>query len=240
MKKLVLVALALVVVLAIVVPAAAQTTSAPATRFTASGSAQAVIPTAGALRMHVNAGSPAVKSFIGGALTLRVGSQARILKVRNGVARLITLSAIHAGDQVSVSGRVDRSEPGSPVFIAQSIRDIVNTPPGQLTHFTCGGPVKAVDWQGAPATLTLTVNSASDALRSKLGTGLSLVVTPATQLLLKSGSSTTAITLSQVTAGEQAWVTGTIDRSGATPLFTATKITVRPIPSPTPSAWPGG
>jgi len=241
-NKLIIGALTLIAVLAIVVPAVAQTkhASAPAASFTASGSVQDVIRSAGALRMHVAAGSRGVKPFIGGALVVRVASKARILKVSDDSARLITLSGIRAGDHVVVSGRIDRSQPRSPVFVAQTIRVIDRTPAAKLTHFACRGPVTAIDTQGAPNMLRLTLNSASRALWHQLGASLAVVVTPDTQIFLKSQGTTTAISLSQVVVGERAWVTGTIDRSQATPVFTAGRITVQAAPAATPTTSPGG
>lgn len=242
MKKLVTLGLALAVILAIVVPAMARPAHAtdPAATFTASGSVQNVIRSAGALRMHVDVGSKAVRPFIGGSLAVRVGYKARILLVTDGIARLIKLSDIRRGDPVAVSGRIDRSQPRSPVFIAQSIRVIDRTPTNQLTVFGCGGPVTAVNATGTPMTLALTLNSATRALWAQLGTDLSVVVTPTTTVALKSGTTLTPITLSQVTVGEKAWVHGTIDRSQAIPVFTATLITVQAATVPTPDPSPGG
>jgi len=241
-KKLVIAALALIVVLAIVVPAMAQSTPtpAPAKSFTALGPVQSVIRSAGALRLHVNVGSQAVKPFIGGSLAVRVAPHARILMVRDGIAHLIPLANVHAGEQVVVRGSVNRSQPGSPVYIAQNIKVVVRTPANQLTSFACGGPAKAVDAVGTPNTLTLTVNAASRALWGRLGQHLATVVTPQTQILLKSGATTTTITLSQVVVGEKAWMSGTIDRSQTTPVFTADKVTVQALPTPTTSVTPGG
>ena len=241
-NKLVIGALALIVVMAMVMPAVAQTKRSPASAagYTASGTVQQVIRSAGALRMHVDAGSQAVKPFIGGSLVVRVASQARILRVTDGIARLIDLSDMRTGDQVVVSGRIDRSQPRFPVYVAQTIRVIDRTSADKLTHFSCGGPVTATDVQGAPTTLTLTVSSASRALWDRLGTSLTVAVTPDTQIFLKSDVSTTAISLSQVVVGEKAWVTGAIDRSQATPVFTAYRITVRAVPTTTATATPGG
>jgi hypothetical protein len=241
MKKLVVALVALAVVLAIVVPAVARPTHAtgPAAGFTAKGPVQNVIRSAGALRMHVDVGSRAVRPFIGGSLAVRVGDRARILKVTDGVARLIRLTAVHRGDLVVVCGRVDRSQPRSPVFIAQTIKVIVRTPANKLTVFGCGGPVTAVDLQGTPTKLTLTLDSATRALWDALGTSLSVVVTPTTELFLKSGQTTTPITLSQVVVGEKAWVHGTIDRSQPTPVFTAERITVQALTTPTPATSAG-
>jgi hypothetical protein len=242
MKKLVTAALVLAVVLAIVVPAMARSTraTAPANGFTATGSVQNVIRSAGALRMQVDVGSQAVRPFIGGSLAVRVGNRARILLVTDGIARLIKLTDIHPGDPLAVSGWIDRSQPRSPVFIAQVIRIIDRTPTKQLTVFGCGGPVTAVAPLGTPMTLTLTLNSSTRALWDKLGTDLSVVVTPATEVSLKSGTTVTPITLPQVVVGQRAWVHGTIDRSQATPVFTATQITVQALTVPTPDPSPGG
>ena len=241
-NKLVIGALALVVVLAIVVPAVAQTRHArtPATSFTAAGSVQDVIQSAGALRMHVDSGSRGVKRFIGGALVVRVASQARILMVDDGIAVLGKLSDIRAGDQVVVSGRIDRTEPSSPVYTAQNIRVLDRTPTGKLAHFAAGGAVSGADAQGTPNTLTFGVESASRALWDRLGTSLTVVVTPDTKVFLESAGTTTTISLSQVVVGQKAWVTGTIDRSLAAPVFTAGRITVQAAPAPTPTISPGG
>jgi len=190
MKKLVTVALVLAVVLAIVVPAMARSTraTAPAAGFTAHGTVQNVIRSAGALRMRVDAGSQAVRPFIGRSLAVRVGNRARILLVTDGIARLVKLADIRPGDPLAVSGRVDRSQPRSPVFVAQTIRIIDRTPTNELTAFGCGGPVTAIDLIGTPTMLTLTLNSSTRALWGRLGTSLSVVVTPTTEIGLKSGT----------------------------------------------------
>ncbi|MEI6727670.1 MAG: hypothetical protein WCN81_15800, partial [Actinomycetes bacterium] len=139
---------------------------------------------------------------------------------------------------VAVAGRVDRSQPRSPVFVAQTIRVIDRTPTKELTVFGCGGPVTAVAPLGTPMTLALVLNSSTRALWDRLGTSLSVVVTPATEIGLKSGTTVTPITLPQVVVGQKAWVHGTIDRSQATPVFTATQITVQAATTPDP--LPGG
>ena len=97
----------------------------------------------------------------------------------------------------------------------------------------------AVDPPSTPTTLTLTLNSARAPCGSRLGTSLSVVVTPTTRVVLKSGATMTPITLSQVVVGEKAWVHGTIDRSQATPVFTATQITVQAANVPTPRSLAG-
>jgi hypothetical protein len=241
-NKLVIGALVLLAVLAVVVPAVGQTKHAPtpATSFTASGQVQDVIRSAGALRIHVDSGSRGVNRFIGGSLVVRVASQARILMVSDGIASLGTLSDIRVGDQVVVGGRIDRSQPSSPVYVAQNVRVLDRTPAGRLTRFAGGGPVTAVDAQGTPNSLTLTLSSASHALWDRLGTSLTVVVTPDTRIFRRSDGTTTDISLSQVAVGERVWVTGAIDRSQAAPVFTAGRITVQPVPTPSPTVTPGG
>ena len=239
-NKLVIGALALLAVLAIVVPAAAQTKRAPtpATSFTATGSVKDIIQSAGALRMHVDSGSRGVKPFIGGTLAVRVANQARILMVDDGIAVLGDLSDVRAGDRVVVSGRIDRTDPSAAVYIAQNVR-VLDRTPSDLTHFAAGGAVTAVAADGTPAALTFSVGSASRALWDQLGSSLAVVVTPSTKLFLQSGGTTTAITLSQVVVGETVWVTGTIDRGQAAPVFTAVRITVQAAPAPATAASQG-
>ena len=241
-RKLLVGAAVLAVALMLAVPALARTSNsarrAPAKDFAAVGAVQHVIRTAGAVRLHVDLGSRAVKPFIGGSLVVRVAAHARILMVSDGVAHLITLSGVHAGDKVAVSGTVDRSDAQYPVYIAQTIKVVERTPVAKLTNFGCGGPLTAIDAQASPNTITLTVNSATRALWAQLGTSLTVVVTPQTQILQESGNTTTTITLAQVVLGEKAWVSGTIDRSQAQPVFSATKVTVHVLPTPTPTAAP--
>jgi hypothetical protein len=240
-NRLIIGALALVAVLAIVVPAVAQSQQAatPATSFTATGPVKDVIQSAGALRLRVDSGSRGVKPFIGGALVVRVASEARILLVDDGIASLGTLSDVHAGDRVVVSGRIDRSAPSAPVYIAQNIRVLDRTPTAKLARFSAGGTVTGVDAQGAPNTMTFGVDAASRALWDRLGSGLTVVVNSGTKVFFKSDGTTTAISLSQVVVGQKAWVTGVIDRSQAAPVFTAGRITVQAASAPAPAAAPG-
>jgi hypothetical protein len=240
-NRLIIGALALVAVLAIVVPAMAQSHNAatPATSFTASGTVKDVIQSAGALSLHVDSGSRGVKPFIGGALVVRVAGEARILLVDDGIASLGTLSDVHAGDQVIVSGRIDRSAPSAAVYIAQNIRVLDRTPTSKLARFSAGGTVTGVDAQGTPNSMTFSVDSASRALWDRLGSGLMVVVDSGTRVFLKSDGTTTAISLSQVVAGQKAWVTGAIDRSQAAPVFTAGRITVQAASAPAPATAPG-
>ena len=190
MKKLVTVALALAVVLAIVVPAMARSAhaTAPAARFTAHGTVQNVIRSAGALRMRVDAGSQAVRPFIGARSPCASATGRASSSSPMAIARLVKLADIRPGDPLAVSGRVDRSQPRSPVFVAQTIRIIDRTPTNELTVFGCGGPVTAIDLIGTPTMLTLTLNSSTRALWDRLGTSLSVVVTPTTEIGLKSGT----------------------------------------------------
>lgn len=238
-NRLAIAALALVVTLAVAVPALAAghraTPPAPGKGFTAVGVVKNVVRTAGALRMHVDLGSQAVRPFVDGNLALRVGKGATIRAITDGgSAHLIKLAEVKAGDQVRITGWVDRTAPKSPIFVARVINVIRRTPPEKLTAFACGGPVTAVDATGTPNTLTLTAMNASRALWDQLGKPLQVVCTPQTEVLLESGGTTATITLAQIVAGQHARVVGTIDRSQATPVFTAAKVTVQPLPTPTP------
>ncbi len=237
-NRLAIAVLALVVALTIAVPALAaghRATPTPDKGFSTVGVVINVVRTAGALRMHVDLGSQAVRPFIGGNLALRVGKDATIRAITDGGnAHLIRLAEVKAGDQVRITGWVDRTTPRSPIFVARVINVIRRTPPEKLTSFGCGGPVTAVDATGTPGTLTLTVMNASRALWDQLGKPLKVVCTPQTELLLDTGTTTTPITLAQIVVGQHARVVGSIDRSQATPVFTADKVTVQPLPTPTP------
>jgi hypothetical protein len=239
-KKLIIIALALVLALAIVVPAlAASTTSSHAAKattqhFVAVGIVKHVYRTAGALSVRVDLGSLQVKRFIGATLTARVADKARILVITDGIARLGTLKDAKAGDKVRLEGTL-RSVPSNsvPVFVAQRISVLEPIPTNKLATFGAGGPITAVDTTNG--TLMFTINRASRALWASLGTPLKVVVNSSTDLTLLKDGVRTPIALDQVTAGELAWAAGTIDRSQATPVFTATELTVRPAPTPTAS-----
>jgi len=170
--------------------------------------------------MHVDLGSQAVRPFIGGSLAVRVAKNATLLAVDDGIARQIALRDIKAGDPVAVVGWVDRSSPGMPIFVARTIRVVDRTPADELTVFACGGPV----------------NAGTRALWRRLAGSLDVVVMPTTQILFNDGTTSSPITLGEVTMGEKAWVSGTIDRSQATPVFTAVRITVRAATAPAPTA----
>jgi Cu/Ag efflux protein CusF len=243
-NKLLIGALALALCLAIAVPALAATAKsststnqpsatqpAGAQTFVAVGAVKHVFRTAGAVSLHVDLGSVHVRRFIGGTFVFRVADKARILVISDGIAHLATLSDIQAGDTLRIEGYLQAGTPS--IFVAQRIRVLEPIPTDKLTSFGCGGPVTAVDT--AKGTVTVTVNNASRALYGQLGDPLTVIVNSGTDLTLLQNGVHTPITLSQVTVGEHAWISGTIDRTQTPPAYTATEMTVRPAPTTSPS-----
>ena len=142
------------------------------------------------------------------------------------------MNNIAAGNTLRIEGylRTDR------VFVAQRIQVLEPIATNKLASFGCGGPVTAVDT--IKDTVTLTVNNASRALYAQLGEPLTVTVNAGTDLTVLQNGVHMPITLSQVTIGEHAWIGGTIDRTQASPAFTATEMTVRVVPTPTASPVP--
>ena len=173
------------------------------------------------MALHVDLGSVHVKRFVGGTFVFRVADKARILVISDGIARLGTLADVKAGGTLRIEGYLRRDA----VFVAQRLQVQEPVPTAKLANFGCGGPITVVDT--TKDTVTLTVTSASRALYAELGDPVTVTVNAGTDLTLVQNGVHTPITLSQVTVGERAWVSGTIDRSQSTPTFTATEMTVR-------------
>ena len=212
-------------------PATSTTAGAPPATFSLTGKAERVFTTASALTVHVRLGSAGVRPYIGRHLTLRVAAKASILSVNEGIAHVIALKAVKAGDHVEIEGRIDRSSPAAPVYVAMLIKVRHWVPADQLTEFSCGGPVVSVDT--IAGSVTLTVRSASRALWTSLGSQLSVKVTSDTRLFAWVNGVKTPIKLADVKPGAVIWTSGTIDRTvPATPVYTADVLTVRQ-PAPT-------
>jgi hypothetical protein len=230
-KKLLIVGAIGLVALALVASAVATTPASHPSTFAATGKVERVFTTAAALKVHVRLGSAGVRPYIGRDLTMRVSAKATILSINEGVAHLIKLKGIKVGDRVEIDGRIDRSTPAAPVYVARLIKVRHWVPANQLTEFSCGGPVTAVDTTAG--TVTLTVNSASRALWTALGSQLPVKVAADTKLFAWINGVKTPITLADVTPGAKIWTWGTIDRTVPTaPVYTAEVLTVR-VPAPT-------
>ena len=212
-------------------PATSTTAGARPATFSLTGKVERVFTTASALTVHVRLGSAGVRPYIGRHLTLRVAPKASILSINEGIAHVIALKAVKAGDRVEIDGRIDRSSPAAPVYVAKLIKVRHWVPADKLTEFSCGGPVASVDTTGG--SVTLTVRSASRALWTALGSQLPVKVTSDTRLFAWIDGIKTPIMLADVKPGAVVWTSGTIDRTvPATPVYTAEVLTVRqPAPA---------
>ena len=234
MRKLLLAAVVLVLGLGIAVPALAggglQLSVAPraaadgrATSFSLNGDVVRVFTTAGAVKVHVNLGSAGVRPFIGRNLTMRVAHDAVLLSIDEGIAHAIKLSQVKPGQHVHVEGRIDRSSPLAPVYVATLIQVRHYTPTAQLTEFACGGAVTSVDAAG----VRLVVNAASRALWASIGHELAIAVPEGARLFKWVDGAKVPIALADVMAGDRIWTRGTIDRSTGTPVFSADVLVLR-------------
>lgn len=207
-------------------PATTTAAGTPPATFTVTGKVERVFTTASALTVHVRLGSAGVRPYIGRHLTMRVAPKASILSLDEGIARAIALKGVKAGDRVEIDGRVDRTLPVAPVYVAKLIKVRHWVPADQLTEFSCGGPVTSVDT--AAGSVTLAVRAASRALWTALGSQLSVKVTSDTRLFAWVDGVKTTITLADVKPGAVVWTWGTIDRAiPAAPVYAAEVLTVR-------------
>lgn len=234
MKKVLFIAAAIALVLCIAVPALAgggvQLSKAPraaadgkAMNFELNGDVLRVLSTAGALKVHVNVGSAGVRPFIGRALSMRVGGNAMLLSVDEGIAHAIKLRQVKPGQRVHIAGRIDRSTPWAPVYVATTVQVRHYTPTAQLDEFAGGGLVTAVDASG----VHFTVKSASRALWASIGTDVAVSVPPTATLFKWVDGAKVTIALSDIAVGARIWTRGTIDRATGTPLYSADVLVLR-------------
>jgi hypothetical protein len=234
MKKLLLSTAALVLVLAVAVPALAgsgtRLTAVPdaaatgnATSFVVNGEVVQVFATAGAVKVHVRLGNVGVRPFIGRDLTMRIGRNAVLLSIDDGIARALTLRQLREGQNVQVEGRIDRSAPLAPVYVATRVHVRHWTPTAALTEFACGGTVSAVETGG----VRLVVNAASRALWSAIGTEVAIAVPEGARLFTWVDGLKVPIALGDVGTGDRVWIRGTIDRGSGAPAYSADVLVLR-------------
>lgn len=234
MRKLLLTVVVLVLGLGIAVPAlaggGAQLSVAPrvaadgkAMSFILNGDVVRVFTTAGALKVHVRLGSAGLRPFLGRDLTARVGRGAVLRSINDGIAHAIKLGQVKPGQRVHVEGRIDRSSPLSPVYVATLIQVRHRTPAAQLTEFACGGKVTATDAGG----VRLVVNTASRALWSSIGSEVAIAVPEGARLFKWVDGAKVPILLTDVMVGDRVWTRGTVDRSTGSPAYSADVLVLR-------------
>ena len=241
MRKLLLISVALVLAAGIAVPALAgsglQLSVAPraetdgrATQFSLQGDVLRVFTTAGAMKVRVRLGSSGVRPFIGRELTMRVGRNAELLSIDEGIAHAIRLGQVKPGQRVRVQGRIDRSAPLAPVYVATLIHVQHWTPTAQLTEFACGGKVTVVEDAG----VRLTVRAASRALWSSIGSEVGVTVRAGARLFTWVDGVKVPLELTDLRVDDRIWIRGTIDRSSGTPLLSADVVVLRQPAATTP------
>lgn len=239
MRKLLLTVVALVLAVGIAAPALAgsglrlslaphDATDGRATSFSLNGEVVRVFTTAGAVKVHVKLGSAGVRPFIGRDLTMRVARDAVLLSIDEGIAHAIRLSQIKAGQQVRVEGRIDRSAPLAPVYVAKLIHVRHWTRTAALTEFACGGQLSAVDAGG----VRLVVRAASRALWASIGSEVAVAVPEGARLFKWVDGVKVAIALTDLSAGDRVWIRGTIDRGTGVAVYSADSLVLRAAAQP--------
>jgi hypothetical protein len=234
MRKLLLLALVLVLAAGVALPALAggsvQPSAAPSvhtnagsTQFSLQGDVTRVFTTARAMKVHVRLGSAGIRPFIGRELTMRVGRNAEMLVVSEGIARALRLGQIKPGQRVRVEGRIDRSASLAPMYVATLVHVRQWTPTAELTEFACGGKVTLVESAG----VRLTVGTASRALWSSIGDEVAVGVPAEARLFTWVDGVKVPIALTDIVVDDRIWVRGTVDRASGAAVLSADVVVLR-------------
>jgi hypothetical protein len=184
------------------------------TRFLCLGAVTSVDLQGNDLVVCVARGSLGLRGFVRKDVTIELPTTAKIFVLQGGQATATTIDQITVGDRVVIRGTADRSDPSLPVFTARRVLVHHVVALGRLKWFAACGQVSALDTNAD--TLTLTVARGTRALRSDIGSGLTLDVMPASVIRTLSGGVVTTVPLASVTVGESIVVTGAIDHSNPT------------------------
>ena len=188
------------------------------TRFLCVGQVSSVNLDPAYLVVTVGARSLGLPRFLHKQITIDVPSSAAIFCLQRGAVSTTTFDQITAGDRVWIAGSADRSDPSSPVFTARRVLVHHPVPVDQLTWYACRGSVDAVD--GDAGTVSVAVAHATRALRSEIGTDVTLTVCDSSVIRTLSDGVVTMVTPADLTVGESIVVAGPIDRSDPTdPIY---------------------
>lgn len=91
-------------------------------KFNLVGTVSAVDATTGALVVKVKSGTRTVKAYRGADLALTLASGARVRLVVGDECVPATLADMADGVKVKVRGRIDRTDPTAPVFVAFDVK----------------------------------------------------------------------------------------------------------------------
>lgn len=172
-------------------------------RFSCGGTVASVDTANDLLYVNVTCGTDSLPT----PLTVAVTPNTQLFEAEDGCPSAIDLGQIVAGEQVRVSGTIDDST-GTPAYDAARVR--VSQP-----RFFCEGEVSQVDTSNNVLTIDVTCGSGG------LSGPLEVAVTPDSQLYSFADFACDPIDLSQVNAGDQVAVCGTIDASSGTAVYDA-------------------
>lgn len=227
-RKLLITGLVVLAALALSVPAFASSRPAPAKSFTVNGTVVSTDPGANTLTVHVRLASWGAKQFIGTSLTMNVASHVKMLQGHGHWLTSISLADLSAGDRVSVGGSITQGASGA-VFTANRIVARTVQPWQHLKHFAVRGAVVSVATDGS--SLVIHLNAASRSLSHSLRGDVTFQVSPQAKLWSMVNGVKTAITMTDVAAGDKVVAFGTVDRTApAAPVFTIMWMMVTPAP----------
>ncbi len=232
MKKLVLVALVAVAVLAFCAPALAWPVSLPwwepSHHFTCVGKIQAVDTAASTVTVRVHLASRGAADYLGEDLTVAVAADARVYKAAGARLTPIALADLVVGEKLRVEGVIDYAS-GSASFVGKRLV-MRRLPLNEIRRFAFRGPVTAVD--AAARTLTARMNRVTRALSPCYQRTCDFAVAADARIwVLKDGWPVRA-TLADVVVGDRVYAQGGADRSiPSAPVFTIRWMVVRHAPT---------
>jgi hypothetical protein len=228
MKKLVLVVVIAVAVLAWCAPAFAWPMTLPwwepSSHFTCVGKIQAVDTTANTVTVRVHLASLGAADYLGDDLTVAVAADAHIFKAVGGRFETITLGDLIVGEKLRVEGAIDFSS-GSAVFAGKRLV-MRRLPLNAIKRFAFRGPVTAVD--AAAGTLTAKMDRVTRALSPFYHAACDFVVAPGARIWVMKNGWPAKATLADVVVGDHLYAQGGADRSiPSAPVFTIRWMVVR-------------
>ena len=228
MKKLVLVTVIAVAVLAWCAPAFAWPVTLPwwepSAHFTSVGKIQAVDTTANTVTVRVQLASRGAADYLGDDLTIAVAADAHIFKAAGASLETIALSDLIVGEKLRVEGTIDYSS-GSAVFMGKRLV-MRRLPINEIKRFAFRGPVTAVD--AAAGKLTATMVRVTRALSPYYHAACDFVIAPDVRLWVMKDGWPVRATLADVVPGDKVYAQGGADRSTpSAPVFTIRWMVVR-------------
>lgn len=228
MKKLLLVTVIAVAVLAWCAPAFAWPVTLPwwkpSAHFTCVGKIQAVDTTANTVTVRVNLASRGAADYLGDDLTIAAAADAHVFKAVGRSLKTIALSDLVVGEKLRAEGTIDYSS-GSPVFSGRRLV-MRRLPLDEIKRFAFRGPVTAVD--ATAGTLAATMVRVTRALSPYYHAACAFVVAPNARLWVMKNGWPVRATLADVVAGDTVYAQGGADRSTpSAPVFTVRWMTVR-------------